>query len=442
MGFLDKVKEAGIIGAGGAGFPTHIKLSSKAEYIILNGAESEPLLQKDVELMKKYGHEIIQGFEMARQLVGADKAFVAIKEKHRETKSGLERSVKELELDGHMVVKGLADVYPVGDETVLVYEVTGRVVPELGLPISVGCVVINVETALNIYKAAKGRSVVDKYITITGDVPNSLTVRVPVGTPIIEVLKLSGIENFEDYRVINGGPMMGYVMEGLDGYVGKTSGGFIILKKDHYLIRRKTMDMAGARRLSRSVCEQCRMCTDLCPRYLMGHNMQAHKIMRSLNYGLKDLDMINTVQLCSECNLCELFACQSGLYPRMVNKYYKEKLAQQNIRYKARTEELKAFDNRAYRLISTERLMARLDLIDYAKPASMEEIQLEPSLVRISTKEHIGKPVDPIVSVGDSVKLGQLVGEANTDGVWASIHASIDGTVVNVDRDFVEIRRK
>lgn len=93
--------------------------------------------------------------------------------------------------------------------------------PEAGIPINVGCVVCNVETALNIYKAANGQSVTEKYITLAGDIPNHVTVKVPVGTPILDVLKLSGIENFEDYAVIDGGPMMGPLLTDYSGYITK-----------------------------------------------------------------------------------------------------------------------------------------------------------------------------------------------------------------------------
>ncbi|MCB6367681.1 4Fe-4S dicluster domain-containing protein, partial [Intestinibacillus massiliensis] len=142
------------------------------------------------------------------------------------------------------------------------------------------------ETALNIFKASQGQPVTEKYITVAGDVPNRVTVKVPVGTPIIDVLRLSGIEDFTDYAVIDGGPMMGPVMTDIGGFITKKNKGFVVLKKDHFLIRKKSVTPDQARRVNKATCEQCRMCTDLCPRYLLGHNMQPHKIMRVLNYSI------------------------------------------------------------------------------------------------------------------------------------------------------------
>ena len=152
MELLETIKDAGIIGAGGAGFPTHVKLAAKADYILLNGAECEPLLRVDQQLMEFYPDEVIRGFEMAGHLVNADQAIIGIKGKHKDVIDILETRIKELGVSDYVKIGILPDMYPAGDEQVLVYETTGRIVPEGGIPINVGCVVCNVETALNIYK--------------------------------------------------------------------------------------------------------------------------------------------------------------------------------------------------------------------------------------------------------------------------------------------------
>ncbi|MGH4124010.1 MAG: 4Fe-4S dicluster domain-containing protein [Clostridium sp.] len=441
MSLLDMVRDAGVIGAGGAGFPTHVKLASKSEYILLNGAECEPLLRVDQQLMKLFPDEVIKGLVAAGKLVSASKAIIGIKGKHKEGISILRERIKVLQVGDFVEVKELPDVYPVGDEQVLVYELTGRVVPEMGIPIQVGCVVINTETALNIYNASKGQSVTEKYITVAGDIPKSLTVKVPVGTPIIDVLKLSGIENFDDYAVIDGGPMMGPVMTNIDGYVTKKNKGFVILKKQHSLIRKKSMNLDQAKRVNRASCEQCRMCTDMCPRYLLGHNVQPHKMMRALNYALTDVEGQKISQLCCQCNLCELFSCPVGLYPKSANLYFKEKLAQQNIRYKPIQSEFVPRKSREYRLVPSKRLVARLGLNDFDKPALMTEVEIKSELVHIATRQHVGAPAMTVVSVNDHVQLGQLIGKIPEDSLGAAIHASISGTVVECGNDFIRIRR-
>jgi Na+-translocating ferredoxin:NAD+ oxidoreductase RnfC subunit len=340
-----------------------------------------------------------------------------------------------------MEVGELPDIYPAGDEQVLVYELTGRTVPEAGIPIQVGCVVINSETALNVYNASQGKAVTEKYITIAGDIPNRCTVKVPVGTPIIDVLKLSGIENFDGYAVIDGGPMMGPVMSCLDGYITKKHKGFVILKKQHHLIRKKSVTPEQARRVNRSSCEQCRMCTDMCPRYLIGHDMQPHKMMRALSYRLDDLEGQKTAMLCCQCNLCELFSCPAGLFPKNANLHFKDKLAEQNIRYTPVKTEFTARKNREYRLIPSKRLIARLGLHDFDKPAPIEEIEIEPELVCIATRQHVGAPAVSLVTAGDHVQTGQLIGRIPEGSLGATIHSSISGTVVESGNDYIAIRR-
>ncbi|WP_406543261.1 4Fe-4S dicluster domain-containing protein [Clostridium ljungdahlii] len=441
MSILDMVREAGVIGAGGAGFPTHAKLASKAEYILLNGAECEPLLRVDQQLMRMFPDEIIKGFESAGKLVGANKALIGIKGKHKEVISILRNRIEELQVGDFIEVKEIPDIYPAGDEQVLVHELTGRVVPEMGIPISVGCVVVNAETALNIYHASMGVPVTEKYITVAGDIPKRLTVKVPVGTPVIDVLKLSGIENFDDYTVIDGGPMMGPVKSDVDGYVTKKNKGFVILKKDHPLIRKKSVSIEQAKRVNRYSCEQCRMCTDMCPRYLLGHSTQPHKMMRALNYALKNVEEQKIAQLCCQCNLCELFSCPAGLYPKSANLYFKGKLAEQNIKYKPMKSEFTTRKSREYRLVPSKRLIARLGLHDFDRPAPMTEVQVNPEEVHIATRQHVGAPAVPIVNVGDHVELGQQIGKIPEGSLSAAIHASISGTVVECGNDFIVIRR-
>lgn len=441
MSLLDMVREAGVIGAGGAGFPTHVKLASKSEYILLNGAECEPLLRVDQQLMELFPDEIIKGFEAAGKLVGASKALIGIKGKHKKVISTLRERIEVLQVGDFIEVKELPDIYPAGDEQVLVYELTGRVVPEAGIPIQVGCVVVNSETALNIYHASLGKPVTEKYITVTGDIPKPLTVKVPVGTPIIDVLKLSGIENFNDYAVIDGGPMMGPVMNSIDGYITKKNKGFVILKKQHSLIRKKSMNMEQARKVNRASCEQCRMCTDMCPRYLLGHNTQPHKMMTALNYALTDVEGQKNAQLCCQCNLCEFFSCPAGLYPKFANLYFKEKLVQENIRYKVAQSEFTVRKNREYRMVPSKRLIARLGLRDFDNPAPMTEAQIKPELVRIATRQHVGAPAVTVVSAYDHVQVGQVIGKIPEGSLGATIHASISGTVVECGNDFIVIRR-
>ena len=441
MNLIDQVKEAGVIGAGGAGFPTHVKLGASAEFILLNGAECEPLLRVDQQIMEVYPDEIIQGFERAAKAVGAQHAYICIKEKHVGVIRILNERIQALQMAPLVEVKTLPDIYPAGDEQVLVYTVTGRSVPEAGIPLNVGCVVVNSETALNIYNASNGIPVTEKFITVAGDIPNRVTVKVPVGTPVMDVLKKSGLTSFEGYTVIGGGPMMGPALTDLSGHITKKDKGFVILKNDHFLIRKKNATIESTRRLNKAACAQCQMCTDLCPRYLIGHAVAPHKSMRIQNYNLTDATEKTHAQLCCQCNLCEYFSCPQGLNPKLANDALKRDLAAEGIRFQPTGDAPVARANREYRLIPSKRLVARLGLREFDMPAPLETTPFSPSVVRIMTNAHVGAPSVPTVAVGDVVQAGQCVGAIAEGALGAPVHASMAGTVTAVEHGYIEIER-
>lgn len=439
MSLLNQIRDAGIIGAGGAGFPTHVKLNTKADYIIMNGAECEPLLRVDQQLLESYPDEILRGFEMVARLVEAKDAVIGIKGKHREVIALLQKRIAELGFSDYIRVGILPDMYPAGDEQVLVYELTGRIVPETGIPIDVGCVVCNVETVLNIYKASCGKPVTEKYITLAGDIPDRMTVRVPIGTSIIDVLKLSGIENFESYAVIDGGPMMGPILTDMKGCITKKNKGFIILRRDHPLIRKKSCSIDNARRVNRAVCEQCRMCTDLCPRFLLGHNMQPHKLMRIANYMMDDHSGEAMSLLCCQCNLCEYYSCPAGLHPRLNNLAFRTKVNARGERYQSENRQYEVRAAREFRKIPSKRLTARLGLTEFDQQTPLNDRLMKTDRVRIMLGQCVGAPCEPIVSVGETVTAGQMIGRIQEGKLGAPIHASIDGKVVNITEEYIEI---
>ncbi len=441
MNLTDKVKNSGIVGAGGAGFPTHAKLTAEAEFILLNGAECEPLLRVDQQLMAMYPDEIIQGFAAAGVQVKAKEAIIGVKYKHRQVIDLLQSRIDALKLGDYVRIGELEDVYPAGDEQVLVYELTGRVVPEAGLPLHVGCVVVNSETALNIFNAMQGKNVTEKFITLAGDIPNHITVKVPIGVKIYDVLALSGITDFSDYSIIDGGPMMGPMLADINGSITKKNKGFVILKKDHPLIIKKSSVAEQAQRVNRATCEQCRMCTDLCPRYMLGHSIQPHKSMLSMNYKLDDVESQKAALLCCDCNLCELFSCPANLFPRMANGYFKGIMRAENIRYTTDKKEFSARHMREYRKVPSKRLIARLGLTKYDIAAPIADDTILPQTVKISTRQHVGAPAKPIVTVGQKVKVSEMIGDIPQGSLGATIHSSIDGVVTSVSDDYIEIRR-
>lgn len=440
MSLLETIRQAGVAGAGGAGFPTYAKLDCQAEYLLVNGAECEPLLRVDQTLMAQYPEQLILGAMDAAAQVGAEKVIIGVKSKHSEEIALLERRICELRAQDTVSVGRLPDVYPTGDEMVLVYQLTGRIVPEMGIPKNVGCVVINVETCLNIYWAEQGEAVTEKYVTVAGDVPEPKTVRVPVGTPISDVIRLSGAEDCEAYGIIRGGPMMGSLMEGWNGYVTKKDKGFIVLRKTHPLIRKKACPENTARRVNRAACEQCRRCTDLCPRYLLGHNMQPHKLMRVASYAQGNVSLQIGAALCSQCNLCEYFSCPAGLYPRTANAIFKRNLAEAGIHYQGAAAPDKVRESRPYRLTPSKRLILRLGLREFDRPAPWTAETVRPQEVRIATKQSAGAPARILAPVGQRVQRGETIGSVDSGTLGLPIHASIDGVVAGWDETYVVIK--
>lgn len=440
MLLVDQIRQAGVIGAGGAGFPTHAKVSGTAEYLLMNAAECEPLLRVDQQLLVLYTDEILQGFAAVARVVGATKAIIGIKKKHSDVIRILRERIAALGLAIELCE--MADFYPAGDEQVLVYEATGRIVPEGGIPIQVGCVVVNVETTLNIYGAMHGQAVTDSYLTVTGDVPHPVTLRVPIGTPMKEVAALAGVTNLSGYAVIDGGPMMGRVIEDESITVRKNTKGYIILPADHPLIQKKTATNMATLREGRSGCEQCRMCTDLCPRHLLGHNLNPHKLVRAVKYNLATLEELTQATLCSQCGVCTLFACPANLKPHQINFILKQQLGAHKLRYTPTISTYHADSARSYRKVPVKRLIHRLGLYEFDQAAPFTDVAITPQEVRISLRQHVGAPAIATVSVGDEVARGQLIGDIPEKALGAAVHASIDGRVTAITADEITIRRE
>ncbi|MCL2368308.1 MAG: SLBB domain-containing protein [Oscillospiraceae bacterium] len=309
MSKLDKILAAGVVGAGGAGFPTHRKLAAKADVIIANGAECEPLLRVDQQVMERYAPRLVAGMRHAMEITGAKRGVICLKEKYSAAIAALNKALKDVEED--LALQLVANYYPAGDEQALVYEVTGKVVPVGGIPIQAGAVVLNVSTLVHVADAVEHETpVTDKYVTVTGEVQRPLTVRVPIGTPIRKLITYAGgPEEPGRYAAILGGPAMGAVTTDWDPPVTKTLGGIIILPRDHSLIRKKTAPLERQIKLSRSVCCQCNQCTMLCPRNILGLGTAPHKAMRALAYGTGAGLPPEQIISCCECGICTYHAC-------------------------------------------------------------------------------------------------------------------------------------
>lgn len=433
----DLIKTAGVVGAGGAGFPTHIKLSSKPEYLIMNAAECEPLLRVDQQLLLLYTVEVLQGLSQILIETGAKKAYIAIKSKHRKVIDHVKTGLAGYQ---DMEIFELDDFYPAGDEQVTVYEVLKCIVPQGGIPIEVGCIVCNVETVLNSYYAALGEPVTATYVTITGEVDNPATYKLPIGMSYREALKLCGAENLENKTGIDGGPMMGKLITDFDLPVTKTTKAVILLDNAHYVIRKKGLTPKQILNQSKIACIQCMRCTDLCPRNLLGHDVKPHRVMRAVNYGLSDFQGMKTALGCSECGACELFACPSGLSPRGMNAIVKQELAKAGLKADTEGKTFTLSPWFEYRKIPVKRLIQRLDLKKYDREALLSPCEYDPVRVEIPLKQHVGAPATAIVAAGAHVEKGDLIARIEDGKTGANVHASIRGTVTGVTDQTIVIR--
>ena len=434
---LSKIlKESGIVGAGGAGFPTYAKLSDKADTIIMNCAECEPLLKLHRQLLKEHVHGILKAFALIQETVQAKEAIIGIKEEYESTIEALEEYIGEFP---NMRIHKLPGAYPMGDEVVLIYEATGKVVRPGGLPIECGVAVFNVETVYNVYRAVwEGKPVADKYVSVLGEVENPVTVRVPIGTRISEVVAMAGRITTPNPVYLLGGPMMGGFGKDYQP-VTKTTNAIIVLPADHSLVLRKTQKFETAVARAASACCQCQMCTDLCPRHALGHPIQPHLFMRAAaNRDFKDLEPFLNTMFCSACGLCEMFSCPQGLSPRTMITQYKNGLRKAGIKPPV-VEPTSIKDSREYRRAWEGRLMARLGLDKYEHPCLLDDNLRIAGEVKIMLSQHIGAPATACVNVGDSVKAGDIVGAAG-NGLSVNIHASVDGIVQEVTKDYIIIK--
>lgn len=434
---VQAVREAGVVGAGGAGFPTHIKLSARAEIVIGNGAECEPLLTGNQELMKNQAEGIIEGMRRAMEATGAAKGIIALKRKYSECVEALTRALGK---KARIELFQLEDFYPAGDEHVLVKEVTGKTIPEAGLPLDVGVVVQNVETLYNIGRAALGRPVTEKIVTITGAVKQPITLCVPLGTPVADLLKLAGGPAVESYVLIDGGPMMGKVVKE-DSPVTKTTSGIIVVPWTTPTASSKMMNWSLMLARARAACCQCRYCTDLCPRYLLGHSLEPHRIMRAVANGVADVESLMSAMLCSECGLCEIAACPMGLSPRQVNAELKKVFAQKGLRYPRREVLRDREQERRGRRFPAKKLLLRLGLSEYTTYAPYREIEIVPEKVVLTLKQHAGRAAVPVVKVGQYVKVGDLLADVPENVVGAKVHSSIEGTITDISEEAIVVTR-
>ena len=290
---LEIIENAGIVGEGGAQFPTHIKYNvkdKKIENLILNGAECEPYLTCDYTLMKEYARELFDGIKIIAEILKPENIILAIDEKY----SGLENEVLKYNADNVKILT-VSDIYPQGSEQLLINSILNKEIPKSKLPAEEGIIVSNVGTVKAVYEAfSYGRPLVERIVTISGEKSGKYgDYIIKIGTPLSHIINKSGLKDQpENVRMVFGGPMMGNEISDLETGIMKGTSGVLFLSKEIDKTERKN-------------CILCGYCSEVCPVYLMP--MKFEEFYRKGKY--KKLSKFN-LNSCIECGACE-YICPS-----------------------------------------------------------------------------------------------------------------------------------
>lgn len=439
---IQKVKTAGVIGAGGGGFPAHIKLQAKVNTIIANGSECEPLLASDCAMMAAQPDWLVAGLKIAMQATGAKQGIIALKKHYHAALAAIKKALPQ---DNTIKLHLLDNYYPAGDEFLLVYEATGKIIPEGGIPLNVGVVVNNVITLMQIYQATNGKPVTERAVTLAGEFNEPKVVIVPIGTPYEELVKIAGgfkkTSNHSNMVLIDGGPMMGKIVNNWSYGIAKTTSGVLAFPKDHFIVRMASQSLTQMIKRSKAACCQCMRCSDLCPRNLIGHELYPHMTMRTIDYNLAEpAKHITSAFLCSQCGVCELIACDFMLLsPRKILAAYRQELVKKGIKnphHLSTTTASSQFENRK---IAIPMLLKKLDLAKYDAALPFVKNICQIKRVKIPLNKHAGSPALPLVKMGQKVKMCDMIAATPSDTLGAVYHATINGNITDVNNEFVEI---
>ncbi len=295
---IARVKDAGIVGMGGATFPTHVKLMTppgkKAEYLLINGVECEPYLTADHQLMLEKGPEIVVGTKLLMKALKVKQAVIGIENNKPDAIARMEQLTADEE---GITVQPLQVKYPQGGEKQLIKAITGREVPSGKLPIEVGCVVQNVGTAFAVYEAVtKNKPLIERVVTVTGKAlqkPSNLKVR--IGTPISFLVEAAGGVPDDTGKIIGGGPMMGKALATWEVPVVKGTSGILLMREEE------------AHRGTESPCIRCSKCTQVCP---MG--LEPYLLSRLARVGRFEDAEKEKVMDCIECGSCQ-YTCPANI---------------------------------------------------------------------------------------------------------------------------------
>ena len=419
------MRDFGIVGAGGAGFPSYAKLADGADLLVINGSECEPLLATDYILLRDELDLVLQGVSEIIRKTSISKAYMAVKA-HNAERLGWKDGDR---LCDGVFVRALPDIYPIGDEISLIYESTGRLIKPGKLPITEGIIVYNVETMYNLGRALRYKEpVTTKWLTIGGDVKKPTVIKVPIGARLADIFERLGIEVKEGYTVLDGGPSMGKVINPRTYAVNKTTKGILILPDNSQAVLSKLTNEEIATKRAETACCQCTRCTDMCPRHLLGYPLEPHKMVRTAKGAVEVMpEMVISATLCCGCGVCESLACNQGISPRAVIDNYKKLLSKNKLRFD-KNGEYSVMAERDYRMIPYKKWMSALGVSQFDRDTDFGGEIKDFSRVEMTLSRHIGAPSIPAVKDGDIVSAGDLIASA-AEGLSLPQHAAISGRV-------------
>lgn len=289
---LNRIKEGGVVGMGGAGFPTHVKLApkdpSKIEYILVNGAECEPYITSDYRRMIEEPEKVVKGLQVILTLFDSAKGYICIEDNKPDCIAKMKELVKDID---RIEVKEMMTKYPQGGERTLIYAATGREINSTMLPADVGCVVDNVETVISVYKAViLGRPVNSRVVTVTGDgIKEPKNLLVLAGTDMSELVDAAGGLKAKIAKAISGGPMMGFALYDLHVPCTKTTSAFLFLEHDA---------VSEAQKIQ-TACINCGRCVSVCP----GHVLPARLAKLAERGDMTGFEALDGMECC-ECGCC------------------------------------------------------------------------------------------------------------------------------------------
>ena len=289
---LNRIKEGGVVGMGGAGFPTHVKLApkdpSKIEYILVNGAECEPYITSDYRRMIEEPDKVVKGLQVILTLFDSAKGYICIEDNKPDCIAKMKELVKDID---RIEVKEVMTKYPQGGERTLIYAATGREINSGMLPADVGCVVDNVETVISVYKAViLGRPVNSRVVTMSGDgIKEPKNLLVLSGTDMSELIDVAGGLKAKIAKAISGGPMMGFALYDLHVPCTKTTSAFLFLEHDA---------VSEAQEIQ-TACINCGRCVSVCP----GHVLPARLAKLAERGDMAGFEALDGMECC-ECGCC------------------------------------------------------------------------------------------------------------------------------------------